>query len=82
MSADVRLGVDQPVAIRPFRAAIPEDRLREMRRRISATQWPERETVADESQGVPLVVMQLAARSDLLARSCRVSRMLPSDSAP
>jgi pimeloyl-ACP methyl ester carboxylesterase len=62
MSTDVRPGADLQAAIRPFRAAIPEEKLREMRRRISATQWPARETVADASQGVPLAVMQVAAR--------------------
>src|SRR4051812_37358224 len=48
---------DSP-AIRPFRISIPETQLAEMKRRIAATQWPEKETVADESQGVPLATMQ------------------------
>jgi pimeloyl-ACP methyl ester carboxylesterase len=34
----------------------------ELRRRITATQWPEKETVADQSQGVPLATMQELAR--------------------
>jgi hypothetical protein len=34
----------------------------ECRRRITATQWPEKETVADQSQGVPLTAMQELAR--------------------
>jgi pimeloyl-ACP methyl ester carboxylesterase len=44
--------------IRPFRAEVPERELDELRRRIAATRWPERETVADETQGVQLETMQ------------------------
>src|SRR5262245_66511070 len=40
--------------IRPFSVAVPDGALDDLRRRIEATQWPERETVADDSQGVPL----------------------------
>src|SRR5271169_5573293 len=39
-------------AIRPFHASVPDAELTELRRRIHATKWPERETVADASQGV------------------------------
>src|SRR5262249_20812015 len=39
-------------SIRPFRVDVPQERLAELRRRIAATQWPERETVPDQSQGV------------------------------
>src|SRR5262249_3245738 len=49
-------------AIRPFRVNIPDAALAELRRRIVATQWPEKETVADDSQGVPLATMQELAR--------------------
>ena len=49
-------------ATRPFQVNIPESDLTEMRRRISATRWPERETVTDDSQGVPLAMMQELAR--------------------
>jgi pimeloyl-ACP methyl ester carboxylesterase len=45
-------------AVRPFRVDVPEKALTEMRRRISATVWPERETVPDSSQGVPLAMIQ------------------------
>jgi pimeloyl-ACP methyl ester carboxylesterase len=45
-------------AIRPFRVSIPEAALTELRRRINATQWPEKETVDDQSQGVPLATMK------------------------
>jgi pimeloyl-ACP methyl ester carboxylesterase len=49
-------------AIRPFRVSVPEAELTELRRRINATRWPERETVADQSQGVQLATMQKLAR--------------------
>ena len=49
-------------AIREFHVNVPESELTELRRRITATRWPERETVADASQGVQLVTMQRLAR--------------------
>ncbi|MEX2124880.1 MAG: epoxide hydrolase family protein [Woeseia sp.] len=49
-------------AIRPFRAEVPQAALDDLRRRIAATQWPEKETVADQSQGLPLATMQELAR--------------------
>lgn len=49
-------------AIRPFQVKIPEAELTELRRRIKATKWPERETVTDTSQGVQLATMQKLAR--------------------
>jgi pimeloyl-ACP methyl ester carboxylesterase len=49
-------------AIRPFQVEIPEEALADLRRRIAATQWPEKETVDDDSQGVPLALMQELAR--------------------
>jgi pimeloyl-ACP methyl ester carboxylesterase len=49
-------------AIRPFRFRAGDEALAEMRRRIAATNWPERETVPDSSQGVPLATMQELAR--------------------
>jgi pimeloyl-ACP methyl ester carboxylesterase len=49
-------------AVRPFRIDVPEEQLTDMRRRIAATVWPERETVTDTSQGVPLAMMQELAR--------------------
>ena len=48
--------------IRPFRVEVPEEDLVELRRRIDATRWPEKETVGDDSQGVPLATMQALAR--------------------
>ena len=49
-------------AIRPFSVRTPEEALVDLRRRITATQWPDRETVKDQSQGVPLATMQELAR--------------------
>jgi pimeloyl-ACP methyl ester carboxylesterase len=49
-------------AIRPFRVDVPEERLADLRRRIAAMQWPERETVLDQSQGVQLATIQELAR--------------------
>src|SRR5579871_1527314 len=49
-------------AIRPFRVDVPEESLIELRRRIKATIWPERETVTDATQGVQLATMQALAR--------------------
>src|SRR5438046_1044652 len=51
-----------PTAVRPFRFNVPEAELTELRRRINATKWPERETVADASQGVQLATIQALAR--------------------
>jgi pimeloyl-ACP methyl ester carboxylesterase len=45
-----------------FRVNVPEAELTEMHRRINATKWPEKETVADASQGVQLATMQRLAR--------------------
>jgi pimeloyl-ACP methyl ester carboxylesterase len=44
--------------IRPFNISMPEEAVADLRRRIAATRWPERETVADDSQGVRLELMQ------------------------
>jgi pimeloyl-ACP methyl ester carboxylesterase len=49
-------------AVRPFEVGFSEDELADLRRRIDATRWPERETVDDDSQGVPLALMQDLAR--------------------
>lgn len=48
--------------IRPFRVSIPKDALDDLRRRLTATRWPDRETVADESQGVRLRTIQQLVR--------------------
>jgi pimeloyl-ACP methyl ester carboxylesterase len=49
-------------AVRPFHVNIPEAKLTDLRRRIKATKWPERETVTDASQGVQLEATQALAR--------------------
>ncbi|MBD1848383.1 alpha/beta fold hydrolase [Cyanobacteria bacterium FACHB-63] len=51
-----------PTAIRSFRINMPEKALVDLRRRIASTQWPEKETVTDLSQGLPLATMQELAR--------------------
>ena len=49
--------------MRPFRInAVPEAELTELPRRIKATKWPERETVADASQGAQLATIQALAK--------------------
>ncbi|MEX0807462.1 MAG: epoxide hydrolase [Dongiaceae bacterium] len=48
-------------AIRPFSFSAPEEDLVDLRRRIAATRWPEKETVEDHSQGVPLATVQKLA---------------------
>jgi epoxide hydrolase-like protein len=48
-------------AIRPFQVRIPEEALVDLRSRIAATRWPEKEPVADPSQGVQLATMQKLA---------------------
>src|SRR5688572_10117175 len=53
-------GSDQ-TAIRPLLVNVPEAELTELRSRINATKWPERETVIDASQGVQLATMQALA---------------------
>ncbi len=45
-------------AVRPFHVDVPEAELADLRSRINAAKWPERETVTDDSQGVPLAMMQ------------------------
>jgi pimeloyl-ACP methyl ester carboxylesterase len=49
-------------ALRPFTIGFPDADLRELRARIAATRWPEKESVEDESQGVQLATMQALAR--------------------
>jgi pimeloyl-ACP methyl ester carboxylesterase len=60
-----RQGSEQPAdktVIRPFHSNFPETELTDLRRRINATKWPDRETVTDESQGVQLATIQELAR--------------------
>jgi pimeloyl-ACP methyl ester carboxylesterase len=48
--------------IRPFHVGMPEEAIADLRRRVAATRWPDGETVADDSQGVRLAMMQELAR--------------------
>ncbi len=54
--------VDTAVDVRPFEVEIPDETLQDLRRRIDATRWPEKETVADQSQGVQLATMKALVR--------------------
>jgi pimeloyl-ACP methyl ester carboxylesterase len=58
MSTTVETGTQT----RPFQVEVTQKEIDELRRRIAATQWPEKETVDDESQGLPLAPMQELAR--------------------
>ena len=53
--------VSGKTAINPFHVNVPEAELTELRRRINATRWPERETVTDATQGVQLATVQALA---------------------
>ena len=52
----------EPESIRPFEVSIPEGEITELRQRIAATRWPEKEPVDDLSQGVQLDTMQALAK--------------------
>ena len=52
------MGTMEDNAIRPFHINIPEEELVDLRRRIAATRWPDRETVPNQSQGVQLATMR------------------------
>jgi pimeloyl-ACP methyl ester carboxylesterase len=51
-------GVAAGTEIRPFTVDVPQAAIDDLRRRIAATRWPEEETVADQTQGVPLATMK------------------------
>jgi pimeloyl-ACP methyl ester carboxylesterase len=50
-------------SIRPFKVHFPDEALADLKRRIAATRWPEKETVTDQSQGVQLATIQKLARA-------------------
>lgn len=60
-STKLRAATDN-VAIRPFHFKASQAELDDLRRRIAATRWPSKETVADQTQGVPLATMQKLAK--------------------
>ena len=62
MNYDVNQTASDTTAIRPFNFSASEAELTELRTRISATRWPDRETVTNKSQGVQLATMQELAR--------------------
>ena len=49
---------DDAQAIRPFHVHVPNAELVDLRKRLAATRWPDRETVEDTSQGVQLATIQ------------------------
>ncbi len=53
---------DNDTAIRPFRVNVPDADLADLKRRLAATRWPDKETVADQSQGVQLAQLQQLVR--------------------
>ena len=55
-------GAAEDTTIRPFHIDVPDDQLVDLRERITATRWPEKETVADQSQGPQLATIQELAR--------------------
>jgi pimeloyl-ACP methyl ester carboxylesterase len=61
-SAGAAATADGPDAIRPFHVHFPEADLVDLRRRIAATRWPDKETVSDASQGVQLATMKELAQ--------------------
>jgi pimeloyl-ACP methyl ester carboxylesterase len=62
MTVSSQQSVAEGAACRRFSMEFPQEDLDDLRRRILATRWPERETVRDDSQGVPLAMMQNLAR--------------------
>jgi epoxide hydrolase-like protein len=54
--------VETGTAIRPFQVDFSQEQIDDLRRRIAATRWPERETVDDASQGVQLATVKELAR--------------------
>jgi pimeloyl-ACP methyl ester carboxylesterase len=59
---DSPMATTKPDAIRPFSIEFAEEDVADLRRRINATKWPDKEQVADTSQGVQLATMQQLAR--------------------
>jgi pimeloyl-ACP methyl ester carboxylesterase len=62
MSAVMQTKRGDATAIQPFRVNVPEAELAELRRRVAATRWPNKELVTDRSQGVQLATLQELAR--------------------
>jgi pimeloyl-ACP methyl ester carboxylesterase len=61
-SSTAATAAQDSTAIRPFTVpVVPQSALDDLRRRVAATRWPEKETVADQTQGVQLATMQKLA---------------------
>jgi pimeloyl-ACP methyl ester carboxylesterase len=58
----LQTGTAKAGEIRPFRVNVPTEDLADLRRRIAATRWPDRETVSDQSQGIQLAKLQELVR--------------------
>ena len=54
--------VDRATEIRPFRVEVAQHDIDDLRRRLEQTRWPEKETVPDQSQGVPLATIRELVR--------------------
>jgi len=66
-------------AIRPLRVHGPESQLIDLRRCIKATRWPDRETATDDSQGVPLAMIQECIRAPIVEFACGIPNLLKTD---
>jgi hypothetical protein len=62
MAVSASNALTEGAAIHPFRIELPQEEIDRLRRRVQATRWPEKETVADQSQGVQLAAIQELAR--------------------
>src|SRR4051794_13672819 len=62
MSATIDRSAEATAAVRPFTVKFPDADLEDLRARIAATRWPEKEGVDDASQGVQLATIQAVAR--------------------
>jgi pimeloyl-ACP methyl ester carboxylesterase len=62
LTRDAPAPTQKDTAVRPFTYTAPEAELQDLRNRISATRWPGKETVADDTQGVQLATIQKLAR--------------------
>jgi pimeloyl-ACP methyl ester carboxylesterase len=58
----VALAATKENTLRPFRVHVPQEALVDLRKRIAATRWPDKETVADQSQGLQLATMKELVR--------------------
>jgi Epoxide hydrolase N terminus len=54
--------VETAIEVRPFHVEFSQEEIDELRSRIAATRWPEKETVDDQTQGVPLATIQALVR--------------------